>query len=44
MRNAIAHGYHKVDMSVIWTTVAEDLPAMESQFEALAAEAKHLGD
>ncbi len=42
MRNALAHGYFKVDLSVIWATVREDLPLMQTQFLSLAAELKRL--
>ena len=29
MRNVLAHGYFKVDIGVIWTTIESDLPLME---------------
>ncbi|WP_281261812.1 HepT-like ribonuclease domain-containing protein [Caballeronia novacaledonica] len=38
MRNALSHGYHKIDFGVVWVTVREDLPALGKQFESLAAE------
>jgi len=28
MRNAIAHGYFKVDFEVVWKTISNDLPAL----------------
>jgi uncharacterized protein with HEPN domain len=28
MRNALAHGYFKVDQHVVWRTITSDLPAM----------------
>lgn len=30
-RNALAHGYFKVDLDVIWRTVVKDLPEFEVQ-------------
>jgi uncharacterized protein with HEPN domain len=35
MRNALTDRYYMIDMDVIWTTVAEDMPATTAQFEAL---------
>ncbi|MDX9706975.1 MAG: DUF86 domain-containing protein [Azospira sp.] len=29
MRNAIAHGYFKVDLRVVWNTIRRDLPLLE---------------
>lgn len=28
MRNVVAHGYFKVDLSIVWSTVQKDLPAL----------------
>ena len=28
MRNAVAHGYFKVDLEVVWKTIHADLPAL----------------
>ncbi len=30
-RNALAHGYFKVDLDVVWKTVERDLPMLEAQ-------------
>lgn len=30
MRNALAHGYFKVDHQIVWTTVRNDLPGLEA--------------
>ncbi|PXX97649.1 HepT-like ribonuclease domain-containing protein [Halomonas sp. LBP4] len=30
-RNALAHGYFKVDLDVVWKTVERDLPMLEVQ-------------
>jgi len=32
-RNALAHGYFKVDLDVVWRTVERDLPELEVQVE-----------
>lgn len=31
MRNAVAHGYFKVDLEVVWKTLKNDLPVLEQQ-------------
>lgn len=35
MRNALAHGYFKVDLQVVWLTVKRDLPAIAAQISPL---------
>lgn len=35
MRNALAHGYFKIDFEVVWTTIHADLPGLRTQIEAL---------
>jgi uncharacterized protein with HEPN domain len=30
-RNVLAHGYFKVDLSMVWKTVERDLPPLEAQ-------------
>jgi len=35
MRNALAHGYFKVDLEVVWKTIHKDLPYLESLIQAL---------
>ena len=38
MRNAVAHGYFKVDMEIVWKTIVNDLPRLHPQVkQALAA-------
>ena len=37
MRNAVAHGYFKVDLEVVWKAVREDLPVLAVQVAALLA-------
>ena len=31
MRNLLAHGYYKVDVTVIWKTIERDLPYLQEQ-------------
>jgi len=31
MRNAVAHGYFKVDLEIVWKTIKNDLPVLEQQ-------------
>jgi len=38
MRNALAHGYFLVDMSVVWRTIQADLPSMAVQVQTLLNE------
>lgn len=35
MRNAVAHGYFKVDLEIVWKTVHADLPALHERVQAL---------
>ncbi|MBE0440351.1 MAG: DUF86 domain-containing protein [Gammaproteobacteria bacterium] len=35
MRNALAHGYFKVDLEVVWRTIERDLPELEEMIESL---------
>jgi len=38
MRNALSHGYFKVDLGIVWTTIQKDLPRLQQQVQALAAQ------
>ena len=35
MRNALSHGYFKVDLGVVWKTLESDLPVLYRQVSAL---------
>lgn len=35
MRNALAHGYFTVDLGIVWQTVQNDLPELQTQVSAL---------
>lgn len=36
MRNALAHGYFKVDLELVWKTIKRDLPMLAEQVRKLA--------
>jgi uncharacterized protein with HEPN domain len=38
MRNALSHGYHKVDFEIVWRTAQNDLPQLLVQIEKLIQE------
>jgi len=31
MRNAVSHGYFKVDLAIVWKTIQNDLPQLDKQ-------------
>jgi len=35
MRNAVAHGYFKVDLEIVWKTIHSDLPRLYQQVQEL---------
>jgi len=35
MRNALAHGYFRVDLEILWKTLQNELPALQRQIEAI---------
>lgn len=35
MRNALAHGYFKVDLGIVWKTIERDLPVLQQQVLAI---------
>lgn len=35
MRNAVAHGYFKVDMDIVWKTIQVDLPGLHMRIQAV---------
>jgi len=40
MRNAVAHGYFKVDLEMVWKTMFNDLPNLESTVTRLLDDLK----
>jgi uncharacterized protein with HEPN domain len=43
MRNAVSHGYFKVDLQVVWKTIQRDLPGLNQQVRELVRDL-HDGD
>lgn len=39
-RNVLAHGYFSVDLEVVWSVVAQDLPALEDAIRRLRSMAE----
>jgi uncharacterized protein with HEPN domain len=39
MRNALAHGYFKVDLEIVWKTIHQDLRPLATQIGNLWKEA-----
>jgi uncharacterized protein with HEPN domain len=37
MRNAVAHGYFKVDFEIVWKTIHSDLPGLHAQITEVQA-------
>jgi uncharacterized protein with HEPN domain len=35
MRNALAHGYFKVDLEILWNTINKHLPELQEQLKSL---------
>lgn len=38
MRNAVAHGYFKVDLEIVWKTLSNDLAGLYSQVQSVLAD------
>ena len=41
MRNALAHGYFKVDLEIVWNTIHSDLPRLAEQISGLLPKITH---
>lgn len=37
MRNALAHGYFKVDLEIVWKTIQSNLPDLHAQITEVSA-------
>lgn len=37
MRNRVSHGYHQVDLEIVWKTICHDLPGLHSQIQDVQA-------
>jgi uncharacterized protein with HEPN domain len=44
MRNAVAHGYFKVDLEIVWKTIKNDLPVLEQQTKDVLQQLIHQPD
>lgn len=44
MRNAVAHGYFKVDLGIVWKTIQNDLPGLHAQIQEVQANLHDRGD
>lgn len=40
MRNAVAHGYFKVDFEIVWKTIHNDLPGLNQQVQKALADTR----
>ena len=36
MRNAMAHGYFKIDFEIVWKTICNDLPKLYKMVQAVS--------
>ena len=43
-RNVLTHGYLSVDLEVVWSVVAQDLPALEEAMRRLRSAANEAGE
>jgi uncharacterized protein with HEPN domain len=43
MRNAVAHGYFKVDLEIVWKTIHRDLPGLHAQIQDAQASLRNRG-
>jgi len=44
MRNAVAHGYFKVDLEIVWKTIHNDLPGLYEQIKEVLGELERSGN
>lgn len=43
MRNAVAHGYFKVDLEIVWNTIQNDLPGLYERIERILGDLERSG-
>jgi len=43
MRNAVAHGYFKVDLEIVWKTIHNDLPGVHEQIKKVLEDLERSG-
>jgi uncharacterized protein with HEPN domain len=44
MRNAVAHGYFKVDLEIVWKTIHNDLPGLYEQIRKVLGDLERSGN
>ena len=44
MRNAVAHGYFKVDLEIVWKTIHSDLPGLHDQIKKVLGDLERNGN
>lgn len=44
MRNAVAHGYFKVDFEIVWKTIHRDLPGLHAKIQDAQTSVHNHGD
>ena len=44
MRNALAHGYFKVDLEIVWKTIQNNLPDLHAQISEVSATLRRNSD
>lgn len=44
MRNAVAHGYFKVDLEIVWKTIHNDLPGLYEQIKKVLGDLERSGN
>lgn len=44
MRNAVAHGYFKVDLEIVWKTIHNDLPGLYEQIRKVLEDMERGGN
>ncbi len=44
MRNAVAHGYFKVDLEIVWKTIHNELPGLNEQIRKVLRDLERSGN
>lgn len=44
MRHVLVHGYYQVDPRIVWVTIQNDLPALNTKIDLYLQEEKHIGE
>jgi uncharacterized protein with HEPN domain len=38
MRDIVAHGYHRIELDIVWSTITKDIPALKETCEKILLE------